>query len=257
MLARPFRAEPGQSRPAPRIAKRCARCREIKPATNFYASTGSRLSARCKDCHGLATRTCIVCGSSFEGRSNAKLCSDLCRQTHRPQTFLICRHCSQRFGPVSHLRRKFCSTACSAAARATGRRPPQKPTPQARRAQRRVAYYVKTGKLQRPSSCSSCGRIARIEAAHENYDDPLAIRWLCKSCHSKWDWHEPKGGAVPHATSRRRAADPSSSSKEAFRGAARSDRAYPPLGKSEKPGARRSSHTPPKKPPPRALPAAA
>jgi hypothetical protein len=199
MLARRNRAGLGPARPllSPQLIKCCASCREEKPASYFYANGSGQLSARCKSCHGLAPRTCIVCGSSFIGRSNAKLCSDICRRLHRPQTFLTCFYCGQRFGPVSHLRRKFCSRACKIAAQTTGRKPAQTPTPEARRAHGVVAYYVKTGKLKRPSSCSACGRTGRIEAAHENYDDPLAIRWLCKSCHSRWDWHEPKGGAMP------------------------------------------------------------
>lgn len=59
-------------------------------------------------------------------------------------------------------------------------------------AQYRVKRALKSGELQRPTSCSRCGANGFIEAAHENYSDRLAIRWLCRSCHRKWDIEEPK-----------------------------------------------------------------
>lgn len=37
---------------------------------------------------------------------------------------------------------------------------------------------------------------ARIEAAHYNYEDPRNVRWLCRSCHVRWDQKEPKGGCI-------------------------------------------------------------
>jgi hypothetical protein len=181
--------------------KRCARCHSIKAAAEFYGN-GCRLSARCRSCHGVAFRACIVCGSQFEGSSNAKLCSETCRRIHRPQTFLDCETCGQRFGPVNHLARRFCSRWCAWIAKRTGRKPKLEPTAQARYAQSIVAYYVRTGKLERPTHCNECGLPGRIEAAHENYNDPLAIRWLCRSCHVKWDKRQPKGGCVPRASGR-------------------------------------------------------
>ena len=180
-----------------RSVKRCSRCAKEKPFAQFYRHRRRHYSSRCRDCHGLAIRTCIVCGNRFEGRSNAKLCTDNCRRMHRPQTFLTCQHCNKRFGPVERLARKFCSQTCKVAAQTTGRSARRQATPEARRAQGLVAYYVKTGKLKRPDVCSECGNEGRIEAAHENYHDPLAIRWLCRSCHTKWDWRDPKGGVVP------------------------------------------------------------
>jgi len=35
-----------------------------------------------------------------------------------------------------------------------------------------------------------------IEAAHHDYDQPLHVRWLCRSCHVRWDKREPKNGTV-------------------------------------------------------------
>lgn len=63
----------------------------------------------------------------------------------------------------------------------------------------RAAYHVRkavrTGVLVKPGSCSACGRSdLQITAAHHDYSKPLDIRWLCRSCHGRWDYVEPKTG---------------------------------------------------------------
>ena len=59
-------------------------------------------------------------------------------------------------------------------------------------AEQRVYKALKRGEITRPNSCSECGREGFIEAAHENYHERLAIRWLCRPCHRRWDALAPK-----------------------------------------------------------------
>ena len=42
---------------------------------------------------------------------------------------------------------------------------------------------VKKGLLTRPKFCSVCGREVFVEAHHEDYNKPLEVIWVCKSCH--------------------------------------------------------------------------
>lgn len=50
-----------------------------------------------------------------------------------------------------------------------------------------VAKAVRKGELVRPSFCSECGRDGRkILAHHDDYDNPLDVRWLCTFCHHRW-----------------------------------------------------------------------
>jgi hypothetical protein len=53
----------------------------------------------------------------------------------------------------------------------------------------RVKLALKSGALVRPDACSRCGGSGngRIEAHHEDYDKPLDVIWLCKSCHAHVD----------------------------------------------------------------------
>ena len=123
-------------------------------------------------------------------------CSKECFAASRPPTFATCRQCGQRFGPLDHLGRKYCSAKCAYEAHSTGRRTFRKTIRKARNAQNLVRYYVRAGLLERPETCENCGaKGERIEAAHYNYDRPLHVRWLCVPCHRRWDKHEPK-----HAT---------------------------------------------------------
>lgn len=57
----------------------------------------------------------------------------------------------------------------------------------------KVLKAIRRGMLTRPNTCEECGVVAaRIEAAHADYSQPLAVRWLCLPCHRRWDASQPK-----------------------------------------------------------------
>ena len=39
--------------------------------------------------------------------------------------------------------------------------------------------------LDRPDGCSHCGEPGKVEGHHPDYDQPLAVVWLCKPCHTE------------------------------------------------------------------------
>jgi hypothetical protein len=178
--------------------KKCAKCEKQKALNDFfYVKARNGYSARCKNCHGKEERVCVVCQSTFVGASNKKLCSDACKTKYRPQTFKICIGCKKKFGPVGHLGREYCSKRCWYDH--VPRRIDHKivSTKQALRCGRQTRYLIAKGDLIRPNNCEECGTNEKyIEAAHYHYDDPKAIRWLCRSCHVKWDRYKPKGGTM-------------------------------------------------------------
>ena len=114
-------------------------------------------------------------------------------------TFAVCPVCECVFGPLPNLSRRFCSMECKAMSQRTGIQRIHRPTSAARRAQSLVRYRVDAGNIQRPETCEACGATGRIEAAHFNYEEPLRVRWLCCSCHRRWDKREPKNGTVVSA----------------------------------------------------------
>jgi hypothetical protein len=117
---------------------------------------------------------------------------------HRLPTFKLCSTCRCLFGPVERLSRKYCSVKCKSLGQKVPHRRRRLATKEARRAQSMVAYQLSIGRLTRPGFCEWCGIASgRIEAAHPDYEKPLEVRWLCCSCHRKWDKAVPKNGTIP------------------------------------------------------------
>jgi len=184
--------------PVPKSAiKKCKLCGIEKPLADFYLDKKRGLySARCKKCHSIREKSCIVCGKLFIAKASKRICSEECRKKYRPQTFKVCENCGVKFGPVSHLRRRYCSSKCKREAQKTGRHR-RLNTKEAKKAQRRLRYAFETGIISRPAICEECGRQGKVEGAHYNYSEPLRVRWLCARCHHKWDREDPKGGMEP------------------------------------------------------------
>lgn len=57
--------------------------------------------------------------------------------------------------------------------------------PAKRRAQNAVASALRNGTLTRPSSCERCARTCKPVAHHRDYDRPLEVEWICRSCHGR------------------------------------------------------------------------
>lgn len=58
-----------------------------------------------------------------------------------------------------------------------------------------VSKAISSGRLI-PSSCEDCGASvvcdngrSNIHAHHDDYNKPLAVRWLCGRCHREWHNH--------------------------------------------------------------------
>ena len=115
----------------------------------------------------------------------------------KPQTFRYCAECGELFGPLDRLSRKFCSYKCKVKAQSTGRKTFRKTIAIAKAAQRLLDYYIRTGKIKRAEKCEECGATnKKIEGAHYDYTKPLKVRWLCRSCHIRWDKKNPKNATV-------------------------------------------------------------
>jgi len=53
------------------------------------------------------------------------------------------------------------------------------------KAESRLRYLVRIGKLVRPNKCESCLLEGRVHGHHPDYNFPENVKWLCPRCHSK------------------------------------------------------------------------
>jgi hypothetical protein len=51
------------------------------------------------------------------------------------------------------------------------------------KAKNAVARAVKSGKLIRPQTCTSCGAAKNIVGHHSDYAQPINVVWICQLCH--------------------------------------------------------------------------
>lgn len=54
------------------------------------------------------------------------------------------------------------------------------------RASRLLTLALEKGILKAPDRCEECGAVGRVEGHHDDYNDPLAVRWLCHRHHHEW-----------------------------------------------------------------------
>jgi hypothetical protein len=43
---------------------------------------------------------------------------------------------------------------------------------------------VRSGLVPKGDECAECGVEAKLVGHHDDYDDPLSLRWLCYPCHA-------------------------------------------------------------------------
>ncbi len=55
--------------------------------------------------------------------------------------------------------------------------------PQRRRARKILNDHLHRGKIIKGRFCHMCGKEKELHAHHENYENPLAVIWICTECH--------------------------------------------------------------------------
>lgn len=61
----------------------------------------------------------------------------------------------------------------------------RKENPEKYKAHYTVSNALRDGRLFKPTECSICHDMdCQIEGHHDDYSQPLEVRWVCSSCHS-------------------------------------------------------------------------
>ncbi len=135
--------------------KRCSKCHELKPETEFYKDkrTKDGLKCQCKKCH---------CQTSLKTRD---------KETARANNKKYMRN-----------RRKRDIEAVRAYER---KRSANRPKDEKYMARMLLNIAVRDGKIHRPLCCEKCGAFGMVYAHHADYSKPLDVEWLCSDCHGE------------------------------------------------------------------------
>ena len=170
--------------------KRCPKCGEVKPVSEFYKAAGKvdGYATHYKDCVRSSTaeyrkkiadrdfadiqvtgkKRCCMCGQNLPVSE-----FNYCRGTVGGLTS-HCRECGkeykrqhyeQYYGDYYNRTRQY-----------------RREHPERYRAYSIVQEAIKNGELTRPDTCSSCGNSGYIVAHHDDYNRALDVVWICLSC---------------------------------------------------------------------------
>ena len=139
--------------------KICTTCKESKPLTEYHANRRSKdgKSCTCKGCKRDKDR------SRYE--SNADAVKARVRAYQAAEGKAVANGCKAEY---------------------------KKRHPKKARAHQLVRNALRRGELTR-QPCEACGTSNHVIAHHGDYDQPLAVRWLCEDHHK--EWHRINGEA--------------------------------------------------------------
>jgi hypothetical protein len=60
-------------------------------------------------------------------------------------------------------------------------------------AQARVWNAIDRGLMVKSEVCALCWKVCKTDGHHDDYAEPLKVRWLCRWCHQ--EWHRINGEA--------------------------------------------------------------
>lgn len=137
--------------------KRCSKCKQKKPLSDF-ASDNSHKTAR-------RQRYCRECNRKYNKRRNRRW------KKEDPKSY-------REYQRTRYQRRKGHKAAYAKTYR--------EKYPERVRARRKLNYEVERGRITRPTACPKCGATdRRIEAHHKDYSKPLDVEWMCSQCHAE------------------------------------------------------------------------
>jgi hypothetical protein len=145
-----------------------------------------RSLSRCLDCHRERRKFLVA-----RSRQRASL------SAYFERGELRCRGCG---GLVSGARRKTkrcgsCAKASKKASNADSMTRWLANNREKRRAHDMLGKHVARGNIVRPNRCERCEADCKPDAHHADYNKPLEVEWLCRSCHTSH--HETERAASP------------------------------------------------------------
>ena len=147
--------------------KRCNKCGDTKSLESFHR--------RKRNPDGRVS-TCKVCKRAY----------DRSRYIEDPQRFIGEESARRQADPASYQEKRRARRVANPGPYRESDRRRRAKDPDKIRARQKVFEAIAAGRIDRPTTCSTCGNThSRIEGHHEDYSKPLEVIWLCAPCHGK------------------------------------------------------------------------
>ena len=186
------------------ICEKCGREFEVFP---YYAKRGQRFCS--VKCHNDIIRKkvslrCAECGRSFmrvpvDDGGERVFCSRQCANAHNgrgargpdnhryiPAIETRCAYCGKLVvrsrSQMQRSTHHYCNVKCRSAALASRRA-------HTTAAQRKAANYLAQARITDMSQCELCGSTEDLMRHHEDYNRPLDVMILCRTCHMRLHAH--------------------------------------------------------------------
>jgi len=114
---------------------------------------------------------CRMCGSDENLMKHAK-------KKNGSGYYFWCRECNRE------VRRKYASTKSGSKVIRDHNSKSRVKFKQKGNARSILSYHVRKGRISKPDCCDVCKIEVEPQGHHPNYDDPLNVIWVCRSCHA-------------------------------------------------------------------------
>lgn len=157
--------------------KRCRRCGNTKPLSDFHKS------ARYKDGRRPYCKECIRAENREWKARNPERAAQHRRKWHEANR--------EKTNAAYDKRRLEDPEAFYERLRRSQERHPEHV-----KARKTLNNAVRDGKIEKPDHCEDCGDATpsrQLHGHHHDYDKPLEVEWICKGCHGGRHAKEPSG----------------------------------------------------------------
>ena len=136
--------------------KTCRHCREQKEFTDFYKAKQNLdgIENLCKDCKNYIQKLRRIKNPEKYRIKDRK---------RRPQGSRWWAKYAEKWNQISAEHKKR--------------------NPEKHRAVILLNRALNKGDITKPDRCTKCNKMRKLQGHHDDYSQPLSVRWLCQSCH--------------------------------------------------------------------------
>ena len=186
-------------------SKLCKNCDTEKNTSEFnrLASAKDGLNYKCRSCVSaykktpcaVAARRKLESGDKYRAVKKkyrqSKKAKEAAKEYRKTAEYKASKKRYRKSSKGHAVIREYESTENGKAKKKISREAYNNKYPKRVKANKALTTAVSRGKIVKPLDCSECGLECLTQGHHDDYNEPLDVRWLCPQCHK--DWHNVNG----------------------------------------------------------------